>query len=135
MRECAVTIETKVEFTSSMFRPFLPEEAQVNPMVYGAELTFWLSQKLAAMGVVTSYPISEDWGWLIEYITDSEDEYSLCCSNVDDAKDQWRCYLDGRAKGWFGRDKASPESAKPLLSALRKLLDDTEGITEISWSV
>jgi len=34
------------EFSSELFRPFLPEESQVNPEVYGAELAYWLARKL-----------------------------------------------------------------------------------------
>src|SRR5262245_29293448 len=47
---------------SERFSPVLPDESQVNPGVYGAELAFWLCAELAALGVITSYPVSEDWG-------------------------------------------------------------------------
>ena len=57
------TIRDIVEFKSSRFVPVLPEDCQVNPGVYGAELAFWLSQALAKAGVATSYPNNEDWGW------------------------------------------------------------------------
>lgn len=45
----------EVTFKSDLFKPFLPEEAQVNPNCYGAELAYWLAQKLAENGFVTSY--------------------------------------------------------------------------------
>src|SRR4029079_14060405 len=53
------------EFRSTRFAPVLPDDAQVNPQVYGAELAFWLCTELAKRGVMTSYPDFEDWGWFI----------------------------------------------------------------------
>ncbi|MGR8978739.1 MAG: hypothetical protein ACU84H_01430 [Gammaproteobacteria bacterium] len=126
-------MEISVAFNSELFKPFLPEDSQVNPQVYGAELTFWLSKQLAAKGVVTSYPNYEDWGWFIEYITDSGDEFWLCCGNREGADNQWLCYLNPKAKSLFGRNKAKVENAKPLLDALRAVLDETPEITNIIW--
>lgn len=126
-------MEISVAFDSELFKPFLPEDSQVNPQVYGAELAFWLAKQLAVKGVVTSYPNYEDWGWFIEYITDSNDEYWLCCGNREGADNQWLCYLNPKAKGLFGRYKARVENAKPLLDALRAVLDETQDITNIIW--
>lgn len=53
-------MQTSVDFESNLFIPFLPDEAQVNPTVYGAELAFWLSRQLAQRGMPTSYPQCED---------------------------------------------------------------------------
>lgn len=55
-----------VELRTNRFTPFLPDDSQVNPGVYGAELAYWLSQQLASHGVITSYPESEDWGWYLQ---------------------------------------------------------------------
>ncbi|HSW27782.1 MAG TPA: hypothetical protein VLJ62_33820, partial [Burkholderiaceae bacterium] len=60
--------------------PFLPEEAQVNPGAYGYELAHWLSSELMEAGVSTSYPLSEDWGWFIEYIG-GEAEFMIGCGS------------------------------------------------------
>jgi len=84
-----------------MFAPFLPDEAQVNPNVYGAELAFWLSRQLAQRGTLTSYPQNEDWGWFIEYSTEDNHEYWLCCANRDGTQNKWRCYLEPKAKKLF----------------------------------
>ena len=62
-----------VNFKSDLFKPFLPEESQVNPGRYGAELTYWLSRKLSEKGIITSYPEYEDWGWFIEFTTEEGD--------------------------------------------------------------
>ncbi len=56
------TIIDIAEFKSSKFEPILPEESQVNPEVYGAELAYWVSTELARRGLATMYPGSEDWG-------------------------------------------------------------------------
>jgi hypothetical protein len=127
-------MKTTVDFDSPLFTPYLPDECQLNPTVYGAELAFWLSRKLAEQGVITSYPFFEDWGWFIEYIGAHDDEYWLCCANRGDAKDQWRCLLDPKAKNFFGRHSASLENAAPLLTALKTVLENEPEIRHISWS-
>ena len=71
----------QIEFSSTEFLPYLPEECQANPGVYGFELAQWLSAKLAGQGIVTSYPLGEDWGWFIEHIQD-EVEFMIGCSSV-----------------------------------------------------
>ena len=126
-------METSVDFNSDLFKPFLPESSQVNPHVYGAELAYWLSRKLAGKGIITSYPEYEDWGWFIEYIVD-ENEYWLCCSNFDEAGIEWRCFLRPLGKGFFGRKKAPLAYAESLLIALRQILSETDGVANIRWS-
>ena len=68
-------MEISVEFESDLFIPFLQEDSHVNPQVYGAELSYFLSKKLVEKGVITTYPNNEDWGWFIEYFTVTDDEY------------------------------------------------------------
>lgn len=126
-------METSVDFDSKMFSPFLPDEAQVNPEVYGAELAFWLSRQLAQRGTPTSYPQYEDWGWFIEYTTGDDYEYWLCCANTDGAQDKWRCYLQPKAKSLFGRNKAPAEGAETLMHALRSVLKEEPGISNVTW--
>ena len=126
-------MNTLVTFTSDRFTPFLPEGSQVNPGCYGAELAWWLSRKLAAKGVVTSYPEYEDWGWFIEYITAEEHEYWLCCGNVDGTRDRWHIFLDAKSKGLFRRKQADVKNARPLLSALEAVLKESDRINDIQW--
>ena len=126
-------METSVDFASDLFKPFLPEVSQVNPQVYGAELAYWLSQKLAEKNIITTYPNNEDWGWFVEYFID-DDEYTLCCSNSDEEGKEWRCFLRPQSKSLFGRKKAPIEKASPLLNALKELLEETPGINSIRWS-
>jgi hypothetical protein len=127
-------MDTAVEFESDLFRPFLPEDAQVNPGRYGAELAFWLARKLAERGVATSYPDFEDWGWFLSYTVGEELEYWLCCGNEDGAGERWRCFLDPKSTGFFGRHKAPVEEAAPLMNALREVLAQEPGIRNIVWS-
>ena len=72
-----------IEFTSATFLPVLPEDCQVNPGAYGFELAWWLAQALARSGVVTSYPVGEDWGWLIEY-SEGDAEFMIGCGSQSD---------------------------------------------------
>lgn len=69
-----------VEFTSAKFLPFLPEACQVNRGVYGFELALWLAQALARANLPTSYPMSEDWGWFIEFI-EGDVEFMIGCAS------------------------------------------------------
>jgi hypothetical protein len=71
----------RIEFSSAQFLPYLPEESQANPGVYGFELAHWLSRALARQGVVTGYPLGEDWGWFIEYI-EGDLEVTIGCSSM-----------------------------------------------------
>ena len=125
-------METEVEFSSDLFHPILPDDSQVNPECYGAELAWWLCRKLAENGVTTSYPNFEDWGWFIEYHVDGN-EYWLCCGNVDGAKNRWLVYLKSHAKSLFGRNRALAENAAPLLASLREVLDQCDEITDVEW--
>jgi hypothetical protein len=127
-------METSVEFDSALFKPFLPDDRQVNPGRFGAELSFWLSRKLAERGLPTSYPNYEDWGWFIEFSNERGEEYWLCCSNMDGADDKWRCFLDPKARGAFGRHRASVEGAQPLLRMVRVVLEAETAIQNVVWS-
>lgn len=121
-----------IEFESHLFRPFLPEESQVNPQVYGAELAYWLSKQLAELQVITTYPISEDWGWFIEYLRNDK-EYWVCCRNCDELPHKWWISIEPRSKSFFGRSKASMTDAEPLIKALHRLLDNNPDISNVTW--
>ena len=126
-------MKTCVNFKSDLFKPFLPEQSQVNPGRYGAELAYWLSRKLFEKGIITSYPEYEDWGWFIEYTTEEGDEYWLCCGNVEGAEDEWHIFLDPQKKGFFSRQKANIENAHSLILALRTILNKHNQISGIEW--
>lgn len=71
-------IQDLAEFRSSRFAPVLPEECQVNPGRYGAELAFWICTRLYEEDrIATSYPDYEDWGWLLSYSTKEGDEFAV----------------------------------------------------------
>lgn len=125
-------MKTSVTFKSTLFLPFLPEESQVNPECYGAELAWWLSRKLAEKSVITSYPSDEDWGWFLEY-TQNDSEYWLCCGNKNGSKDEWHVFLEAKSKGLFHRKKAPIEKATLLLDELACILVEEKGITDIEW--
>jgi hypothetical protein len=127
------TLRNMAEFRSRRFTPVLPEQAQVNPGVYGAELAYWLSTELARLGVVTSYPIAEDWGWLIEYSTAGGATFAVHCGNVDGTDDRWLLSLRRFRRGFLGRDKPSYEEARPLVDAIERLLRAEASVTELHW--
>lgn len=94
-------------FQSDRFRPYLPDDCQVNPNVLGFELADWLSRQLAAEGFVTSYPASEDWGWFLER-TEGDAEYMICCSGeATDTDHDWRIFVT-RHRGFFQRMSQDP---------------------------
>jgi hypothetical protein len=98
-----------IEFESEKFLPYLPEECQANPGVYGFELALWLSRELAGNGVITSYPLGEDWGWFIEYIQD-EIEIMVGCSSQT-----------GAGEGYCGKPITWGVFVKPRLSIKQRL--------------
>ena len=125
----------RIEFQSRKFLPFLPEDAQANPGVYGFELAAWLARALAGRGLATSYPLGEDWGWLLEYFED-ELEVIIGCSSVCGEGDgyrgseiTWSVFLDPRKslkQKWRG------VSAEAVMSQLQDGIHavlESEGIT------
>lgn len=103
----------RIEFSSAEFLPYLPEEAQANPGVYGFELALWLSRALAERGLVTSYPLGEDWGWLIEYI-EGDVEVTIGCSSMAEEGEgyagkpiSWSVFVRPHSslKKFFGRSR------------------------------
>ena len=127
-------MDRTVDFDSILFHPFLSDEAQVNPRIYGAELAFWLSRKLAGRGIETSYPRSEDWGWYLEYSRQDGKAYLLRCANFDGNDSQWRCIVEPRGQGMLGLKKAPLDDAAPLLQALRSILSSEGDIHNVTWS-
>jgi hypothetical protein len=121
------------EFRSSRFAPFLPEEQQVNPGVYGAELAWWLSTELARRGMVTSYPISEDWGWYVAYSTAEGAEFAVHCGNVGGSTDHWLLSLRRYGRKLLGRDKPPFVEAAALVEEIQGLLYAEETVVEVVW--
>jgi hypothetical protein len=120
------------EFSSELFRPFLPEESQVNPEVYGAELAYWLARKLSEAGIFTSYPESEDWGWLLGYETGSGARFMILCRNVDESASRWNLAIEAVARKLFGRDKPSYSEAGQAIDGIRAALTEDPEISELS---
>ena len=109
----------RIEFSTTKFSPYLPEEAQQNPGAYGFELADWLARELAKIGLVTSYPIGEDWGWFIEY-SDGETELMIGCGSEAKEGDgysgkpiAWRVFVR-QPKSLKQRFKGTTESPRVL---------------------
>ncbi len=125
----------EIEFSSGKFPPYLPEDCQVNPGAYGFELAAWLSRTLAAKGVVTSYPVSEDWGWLIEYFPETGEELMIGCSSEAAEGEgfsgqplHWRIFLRTRKKPDKRLIKAgAPDASGLIMDAILSVLA-AEGI-------
>ena len=122
-----------VEFEAEMFARVLPEDSQVNPQVYGAELAYWLCADLQKSGVTTSYPEYEDWGWYIEYFTESGSEFAIHCYNIEGSKNHWLLSLRRHARKLFGRDKPAYSEANELIEAVRESIQSTAEPSSIKW--
>jgi hypothetical protein len=120
-------------FRSAQFSPFLPDECQVNPGVFGAELAFWLCADLARRGFVTSYPAQDDWCWTLEFLPESGSEFSICCSNIDAASDRWQLALIRQPRKMFGRDKPSFSEVSDLMEAVRASIASVADASEVDW--
>jgi len=127
------SVRDLAQFSSREFVPFLPEDSQVNPGAYGAELAYWLAARLAAKQIITSYPEYEDWGWYVEYILPSGSEFAVYCRNIDGRDDRWALALRRYGRAWFGRDKPPYSEAQSLIEALRELLSEEACITDLEW--
>ena len=124
----------RIEFQSDRFLPFLAEDAQANPGVYGFELATWLAQTLGSRGLATSYPLGEDWGWLLEYF-ENELEVIIGCSSICSEGDgyrgreiTWSIFLDPRRSL---KQKLKGVSAEAVLSKLQEGIHaalESEGI-------
>ena len=124
----------RIEFSSAKFAPYLPEEVQQNPGAYGFELAHWLSLQLAKRGIVTGYPLGEDWGWFIEYLEGETEVMIGCNSEASEGEGYtgkpiaWRVFvrqprsLSQRLKGV----KPSPK-VEELARAVASVIE-TEGI-------
>ena len=121
------------EFRSSRFSPILPEDSQVNPGVYGAELAYWLCTELAKRGIVTGYPIAEDWGWFIEYSGEGDAQFAVHCGNVTGSADHWLLSLRPFRRGLFWRNAPPLSSALPLIEGIEASLQAEESITDLIW--
>lgn len=121
---------SQLTFTSTKFLPFLPEDCQANPGAYGFELALWLAQALAQNGIITSYPVGEDWGWFIEYI-EGDAEFMIGCGSHCDQGEGYR----GEPVAWSVfvkqnlslvqrlKRQANPAIATKLTSAIDSALD------------
>ena len=117
-------------FQSDRFRPYLPDDCQVNPNVLGFELAAWLSRELASRGWVTSYPNYEDWGWFIEGAEGGAD-YMICCSGSDEGEGQfeWRIFVS-QPKKLFGK-KPAGTLGDQILQRVQKIVDESGISTEL----
>lgn len=121
------------QFRSEHFAPVLPEDCQVNPQVYGAELAYWLCIELARKGIATSYPNAEDWGWFIEFLPETGSEFAIHCGNVAGERNRWLLSLRRHARKMFGRDKPPYEEAAQLVGAIKDLLEGAAHVSELEW--
>lgn len=126
---------TRITFYSAQFLPYLPESCQVNPGAYGFELALWLSNALMPLGIVTSYPLGEDWGWFIEY-GEGEAEFMIGCgSDAGEGEGYlgqpilWSVFVQqvlSLKQRWRGQ--SAPVIAEKLMDAIVAVLK-AEGIT------
>ena len=118
------------EFTTDRFRPFLPEPCQVSEDLYGFELAAWLAQALAEEGLVTSYPHGEEFGWFLEYPTESGQEITIGCASPGPTlgyPTHWRVFARQRRKALTGAAAGGPVAGVVLHDAILSVLA-AEGI-------
>jgi hypothetical protein len=127
-------IRDLARFRSNRFAPVLPDECQVNPGCYGAELAFWPCTGLyQEHRIVTSYPDCEDWGWLLSYTAAEDSEFAIYCGNINGSNDYWLISLRRYRQGFLWREKPSFMCAGVLIAALRSILEAEDGIRELNW--
>jgi len=82
---------------------------------------------------MTSYPNYEDWGWYIEYITDSGSEFAILCGNIGGAKDHWLLTLHRCGRKMFGRDKPPYSAAAPVIECIKVLVQNHSDLSTVKW--
>jgi hypothetical protein len=129
----------EAEFNSDAFLPYLPEDEQANPGAYGFELALWLSKELPLRGVFTSYPLGEDWGWLIAQC-DGVRETVVGCSSLAGPGEgyanqaiRWRVFVRPARVRSFFRRQAAQHNSSSVASAIEGVLSNA-GISYVVTS-
>jgi hypothetical protein len=130
----------RIEFQSDHFLPYLPESSQVTPGAYGFELATWLSQRLAARGIVLGYPVSEDWGWQLDYVEGDTVVHVGCASEASEGDGyegkpiRWRVFVRqpvSLVQRWRGLGKpAKPREIASVIVVALSEADITASLTE-----
>lgn len=118
------------EFSTDRFRPILPEVCQVSEDLYGFELAAWLAQALAEQGFLTSYPHGEEFGWFLEYPSETGQEITIGCASHGATlgfPTQWRVFARQRRKPQKGAIQGGPDAGALLHDAILSVLA-AEGI-------
>ncbi len=108
----------------------------VNPGCYGKRLAEFLSEKLNARGIVTSWPDKpEDWGWEIAAQMNAY-KFRLGCGHSADGPDTFLCFFESTG-GWLKRlfekhDKRQME-IHSLQESLDAILSSCSGVHDIRW--
>jgi hypothetical protein len=126
----------EITFSTDKFRPFLPEFHQVNTGLYGYELADWLTRRLAAKGIHTSYPNWEDWGWYLEYISDAEQEVRMKISSywrgLEAGPMDWQVLVEQRGKP--NKTSDAPHPVEAIRKAVLSLLaEENIQAKEVEW--
>ena len=126
-------MRTHVRFRSRLFDPLKPEEAQVNPGVYGEELAAWIHEHLGEHGLSAQDHFGEDWGWMVVFGRDFP--AWIGCSNVDGETGQWLCFCEIH-RGFLDRllRRPLPVAARErTIRSLAALLASEPRITNVEW--
>ncbi|WP_413701988.1 hypothetical protein ACLKMH_10955 [Psychromonas sp. KJ10-10] len=71
-------------------------------------------------------------GWFLEYFFD-DNEYWLCCGNIVETTNGWKCFLKCHSKGLFSKKVAPAHLATPMLEALKIILNEENEIADVVW--
>ncbi len=99
-----------IRFSSEQFFPTLPEVVMSEEGAAGFELALFVAQALAKAGLVVTYPLEEDWCWLVQATTGTR--VGLCIHCVLEAG-------EARLASGFSRWCLSVIATFPLLHRLR----------------
>lgn len=128
-------MKTQVEFRSHKFPPYVGEQEQINPGLWGRRLAEYLVTKLQERGIETEAMVAEDWGWYIP-VRNAEFRLALCCGHQDGADDEFLCFTEPSqpvVKRWFKKIDATAQLTR-LTEALQQILASDPEIREIVWT-
>jgi len=127
-------MRTHVEFRSDKFPPYVGEEDQVNPNIWGKRLAEYLEITLRKQGIETEEIYSEDWGWSVPI---KNDEFTMWigCGHYQEYENGYLCFVEPSKptiRKWFKKIDIR-DRIENVTNALNSILTSDPEIHGVRW--
>lgn len=123
-------MKTHVEFRSDKFPPYVGEEDQINPDLWGE----YLKGRLSEHGIETGELIAEDWGWCLPVKNESFSMW-IGCGRYQEYPNGYLCFVEPSKaviRRLFRKIDTSVQVGR-VTDALDKILKADPDITNVRW--